>query len=142
MAPSGEGGRAIERAPPPLSSSPFPTGLLHRAWVGLWNVLFAHDLPLIFLSGVQLGAPQHRKYIRTFLLSPMTTGEPVSQPRPEIPRLLCAQISASKESSQPRPEIPRRLSGASGGANMRRSTILACRSSTFSPSQTSRDGRW
>jgi len=45
----------------------------------------------------------------------MTTGEPVSQPRPEIPRLLGAQISASQESSQPRPEIPRRLSGASGG---------------------------
>src|SRR5437899_207628 len=95
MAPSGEGGRAIERAPPPLSSSPFPTGLPHRVWVGLWNGVFAHDLPLSFLSGVQLGAPQHRKYIRTFLLSP--------------------HISASQKSSQPRPEIPRRLSGASGG---------------------------
>src|SRR5206468_8618602 len=48
----------IERAPPPLSSSPFPTGLLHRAWVGLWNGFFAHDLPLNFRSGVQLGDPR------------------------------------------------------------------------------------
>ena len=59
----------MKRAPPPLSSSPFPTGLLHRAWVGLWNGVFAHDLPLSFLSGVRLGAPQPRKYIRKSLLS-------------------------------------------------------------------------
>src|SRR2546426_9832506 len=122
MAPSGEGGRAIERAPPPLSSSPFPTGLLHRAWVGLWNVVFAHDLPLIFLSGVQLGAPQHRKYIRTFLLSP----------HDYRPAKLVSLDRKSRGDFQ-----ERRV-----GANMRRSTILACHSSTFSPSQTSRDGRW
>jgi len=30
---------------------------------------FAHDLPLIFLSGVLSGAPRLRKYIETFLLS-------------------------------------------------------------------------
>src|SRR5437867_12261208 len=59
----------IERAPPPLPSSPFPTGLFRRAWVGLWNVVFAHDLPLNFRSGVLSGAPQSRIYIETFLLS-------------------------------------------------------------------------
>ena len=36
--------RAILSAPPPLPSSPLPTGLLHRAWVGLWNGCFAHDV--------------------------------------------------------------------------------------------------
>src|SRR2546425_3114492 len=53
-------------------SSPFPNGLLHRAWVGLWNGCFAHDLPLNFRSGVLADAPQSQTYIETFLLSPMS----------------------------------------------------------------------
>src|SRR5713101_1751232 len=65
------------------SSSPFPTGLLHRAWVGLWNGCFAHDLPLSFLSGVQLGAPQPRKYIGKSHLSAHVFRRAASQPRLE-----------------------------------------------------------
>src|SRR5437867_13007821 len=62
-----------------LPSSPFPTGLFRRAWVGLWNVVFAHDLPLNFRSGVLSGAPQSRIYIETFLLSPHVEREATAE---------------------------------------------------------------
>src|SRR3989442_14970058 len=67
---SGEGRRADRVSTSTRSSSPFPSGLFRRAWVGLWNVVLAHDFPLSFRSGVLSGAPQSQTYIETFLLSP------------------------------------------------------------------------
>src|SRR2546422_11176741 len=66
---SGEGRAGRAKSTSTRSSSPFPTRLFHRAWVGLWNGCLAHDLPLNFRSGVLADAPQSQTYIETFLLS-------------------------------------------------------------------------
>src|SRR2546422_11562398 len=76
---SGEGRADRAKSTSTRSSSPFPTRLFHRAWVGLWNGCFAHDLPLNFRSGVLADAPQSQTYIETFLLSPHVEREATAE---------------------------------------------------------------
>src|SRR3989442_13761023 len=76
---SGEGRAGGAKSTSTRSSSPFPTRLFHRAWVGLWNGCFAHDLPLNFRSGVLADAPQSQTYIETFLLSAHTQASTAGQ---------------------------------------------------------------
>src|SRR2546427_3543414 len=75
-------------------SSPLPTRLPHRAWVGLWNGFFAHDLPLNFHSGVQLGAPSPDIHWKNFLSSAHVEREVTAQDSD-----ICGKISCSFEPS-------------------------------------------